>query len=60
MQQPLAYIFQTLFQHEIFVITSTLTERRLARIAHAMLVMGSWQRDNCFFINFLYKTAKSI
>ena len=24
MQQPLAYIFQTLFQHEVFVITPTL------------------------------------
>jgi hypothetical protein len=24
MQQPLAYILQTLFQHEVFVITSTL------------------------------------
>ena len=24
MQQPLTYIFQTLFQHEVFVITPTL------------------------------------
>jgi hypothetical protein len=32
MQRPLAYIVQTLFQHEVFVI---ITERRLA--LHAML-----------------------
>jgi hypothetical protein len=51
MLQPLAYIFQTLFQHEVFVITPTLNagSRR-----HAMLVMAtkastcqeiSWQKE---------------
>jgi hypothetical protein len=35
MQQPLAYIFQTLFQHEVFVIMPTLILR------HVMLVMAT-------------------
>jgi hypothetical protein len=47
MQQPLAYIFQTLFQHEVFVITPTLNA---GLRCHVMLVMASWQHDNCFLI----------
>jgi hypothetical protein len=40
MQQPLAYTFQTLFQHEVLVITQYAnTERRLA--LHVMLVMAT-------------------
>jgi hypothetical protein len=38
MQQPLAYIFQTLFQHEIFVITPTLNA---GSCRHVMLVMAT-------------------
>jgi hypothetical protein len=38
MQQPLAYIFQTLFQHEVFVILQKLTQ---ARVAHIMLAMAT-------------------
>jgi hypothetical protein len=56
MQQPLAYIFQTFFQHEIFVITPTLNagSRCSLHVSHA------WQHDNnyCFF-NFSYKTVKN-
>ena len=37
MQQPLAYIFQTLFQHEVFVITPTLNA---GSRCHVMLVMA--------------------
>jgi hypothetical protein len=37
MQQPLAYIFQTLFQHEVFIITPTLN----AGSRHVMLVMAT-------------------
>jgi hypothetical protein len=33
MKRPLAYIFQTLFQHEIFVIIYANTERMQARVA---------------------------
>jgi hypothetical protein len=36
MQQPLAYIFQTLFQHEVFVTTATLNA---GSRCHVMLVM---------------------
>jgi hypothetical protein len=38
MQQPLAYIFQTLFQHEVFVITPTLNA---GKRCHVMLVMAT-------------------
>jgi hypothetical protein len=39
MQQPLAYILQTLFQHEVFVNTPTLNAgSRLPRGAIIMLV----------------------
>jgi hypothetical protein len=38
MQQPLAYILQTLFQNEVFVITQAWTQ---ARLAHVMLVMAT-------------------
>jgi hypothetical protein len=35
MQQPLAYIFQTLFQHEVFVITPTLNAgSRCTHVSH--------------------------
>jgi hypothetical protein len=37
MQQPLTYIFQTLFQHEVFVITPTLNA---GLRCHVMLVMA--------------------
>ena len=36
MQQPLAYILQILFQHEVFVITPTLNA---GSRCHVMLVM---------------------
>ena len=51
MQQPLAYIFQTLFQHEVFIITPTLN----AGLRHVMLVMAT--RITIFKI--LYKAAKN-
>jgi hypothetical protein len=38
MRQPLAYIYQTLFQHEIFVITPTLNA---GSRCHVMLVMAT-------------------
>ena len=38
MQQPLAYIFQTLFQHEVFVIMPTLNT---GSHCHVMLVMAT-------------------
>jgi hypothetical protein len=44
MQQPLAYIFQTLFLHEVFVITPTLNAG--SRFTSCL----SWQHDNCFLI----------
>jgi hypothetical protein len=39
MQQPLAYILQTLFQHEVFVITPTLNAG--SRCSHVMFVMAT-------------------
>jgi hypothetical protein len=38
MQQPLAYIFQTLFQHEVFVISPTLNA---GSRCHVILVMAT-------------------
>ena len=51
MQQPLAYIFQTLFQHEVFVF--------YANIYIYIYVGITWQHDNCFFFKFLYKLTKN-
>jgi hypothetical protein len=51
MQRPLAYIFQTLFQYEVFVIMPTLNAG--SRYTSCL----SWQHDKCF-LNFLYKPAK--
>ena len=42
MQRPLAYIFQTLFQHEVFVIMPTLNAGSRCTSCQ------SWQDDNCF------------
>jgi hypothetical protein len=39
MQQPLAYIFQTLFQHEVFVITPTLNAGSQARVSHGNTII---------------------
>jgi hypothetical protein len=41
MQQPLAYILQTLFQHEVLVITSTLNagSRCLRRVSHGNTII---------------------
>jgi hypothetical protein len=49
MQQPLAYSFQTVFQHEVFVITPTLNagSRCSRHISHGNTI-----------IVFLYKTGK--
>ena len=49
MQQPLAYILQTLFQHEVFVITPTLNAglRCSRHVSHGN---QSWQHENCFLI----------
>ena len=55
MQQPLAYIPQTLFQHEVFVVTPTLN---LWLNAGSRCSRHVSQYDNCFF-NFLYKPAKN-
>ena len=44
MQQRLAYIFQTLFQHEVFVITPTLNAGSRCTSCY------SWQHDTCFLI----------
>jgi hypothetical protein len=55
MQQSLAYIFQTLFQHEVFVINAN-TERSLALsryVSHGNTIIG-------IHLNFLYKPAKKI
>jgi hypothetical protein len=51
MQQPLAYISQTLFQHEVFVITPILnaSSRCTRHVSHG----------NTNFLNFLYKHAKN-
>ena len=52
MQQPLAYIFQTLFQHEVFIIMPTLNagSRCSRHVSH-----GNTNHD---FLNFRAKLQK--
>ena len=52
MQQPLAYILQTLFQHEVLVITPTLNagSRCSRHVSHGNTII--------FFLNFFVQTCK--
>jgi hypothetical protein len=43
MQQPLAYIFQTLFQHEVFVITPTLNAGSRCRSCYHWAILYYWR-----------------
>jgi hypothetical protein len=49
MQQPLAYIFQTLFQYEVFAITPTLNAGSRCS-SHVSL----WQHDHYFLLVFVH------
>jgi hypothetical protein len=52
MQQPLTYILQTLFQHEVFVITPTLNagSRCSRHVSHGNTII--------YFLKFFVQTSK--
>jgi hypothetical protein len=56
MQQPLAYILQTLFQHEVFVITPTLNAgSRCSR--HVTHGCNGNSGNTIIFLNFFVQTS---